>query len=97
MKYDHNSNRIDEFNWEFEPTVLPHFGAHCGYFQRELVNDCNQRYNFFKNRIVWNYLPDEIVADSHLQLINKLLPWLTRRILVVCEKTYSIILHLRLF
>ena len=34
--------------------------------RREVVKSCNQRHNFFFNRIVnnWNTLPDEIVASS---------------------------------
>ena len=56
---------MDEINLKFELTVLPPRGGHRGYFQRELINDCNQRYKFFNNRIVnvWNSLPDEIVAE----------------------------------
>ena len=66
-------NKMDEINWEFEPTVLPPRGGHRGYFQRELIKDCNQRYNFFNNRIVnvWNSLPDEIVAATSKNVFKK--------------------------
>ena len=37
-------NKINDINCEFEPTVFPPRGGHCGYFQRELIKDCYQRY-----------------------------------------------------
>ena len=58
--------------------MLPHREEHCGYFQRGLIKDCNELFNFFNNRIVnvWNSLPDKIVRTvttnvatvSHLTL-----------------------------
>ena len=64
---------MDEINLKFELTVLPPRGGHRGYFQRELIKDCNQRYNFFNNRIVnvWNSLPDEIVAATSTNVFKK--------------------------
>ena len=57
---------MDKLNWEFEPTVIPPRGRHRVCYQRELIKDCDQRYNFFINRIinVWNSLSDEIVAAT---------------------------------
>ena len=59
-------NAIDELNWEFEPVLLPPRGGHRGYYERELIKDCDQRFYFFNNRTAqdWNYLTDEIVSAS---------------------------------
>ena len=59
-------------NWKFEPMVFSFRKRHCGYFQRELVKDCNRRY-FFNNRILndWNSLPDETVAATTTNVFNK--------------------------
>ena len=53
--------------------MFPPRERHRGYFQRELIKDCNQRYNFFNNRIVneWNSLPDEIVAETSTNVFKK--------------------------
>ena len=57
---------IDEINWEFEPVLHPPRGGHWGYYERELIKDCDQRFYFFNNRTAqdWNYLTDEIVSAS---------------------------------
>ena len=72
-------NKIDYINWEFEPTVLPPCSGHCNYFQRELIKDCNQRYNFFINCIVnvWNSFPDKKVAATTTKTFLKRSEWLS--------------------
>ena len=59
-------NGIDEINLEFEPVLLPPLGCHRGYYIRELIKDCDQRFYFFNNRTAqdWNYLTDELVSAS---------------------------------
>ena len=48
--------------------MLPSLGGHRGHFQRESVKDCNQRFNFFNNRIVnvLYSLFDELFAMIYL-------------------------------
>ena len=58
---------IDEINWHSPPTILPPRGGHRAYYTKELVRNCEERYNFFSNRIVstWNSLPDSVaLAES---------------------------------
>ena len=59
-------NAIDEINWEFELVLLPSRGGHRGYYERELIIVCDQRFYFLNNRTAqdWNYLTDEIVSAS---------------------------------
>ena len=47
---------------------VPPRGGRRGQFQRELIKNCAQRYNFFKNRIAgaWNLLPDKIVLSESI-------------------------------
>jgi hypothetical protein len=41
-------------------------GGHRGHFKRELVKSCDQRHNFFNNRIasIWNKLSNEITITT---------------------------------
>ena len=66
-------SKIDEINFDFEPKVLPLREGHCSYFQSVLFKDCNQRSNFFNNRIlnVWNSLSDESVAATTTNRFKK--------------------------
>ena len=76
-------NAIDEINWEFEPVLLPPRGGHRGYYERELIKDCDQRFYFFNNRTAqdWNYLTDEIVSASSTNgFKNKLDVYLKNRL-----------------
>ena len=53
---------IEEINWHVEPIILQARGGHRKRFHREIVRNCEQRHQFFNNRIAnaWNELPDEV-------------------------------------
>ena len=71
-KIDQN---IDEVNWHAAPILRPPRGGHRGYYEKEMVRNCEVRSNFFNNRIVskWNSLPDTVVfADSVNSFKNRL-------------------------
>ena len=59
-----------------EPTDLRCFilEEHTSWLlSRKMIKDCNQRFNFFNNRVlhVWNSLPDEIVAATSTNVFIK--------------------------
>lgn len=67
------SIKKDEINWHFKPLVTVSRAGRRPQIKREIVRCCNQRHNFFNNRIVnnWNSLPDVIVnSDSVNQFKN---------------------------
>ena len=43
-------NGFDEINREFEPVLLSPRGGYRGFYERELIKDCDQRFYFFNNR-----------------------------------------------
>ena len=58
--------KTDEIRWHRNPTwSSPHYGKRS-QIRREIVTACQQRFNFFLNRIAseWNALPDEIVETE---------------------------------
>jgi len=57
-------SKIDEINWEIKPVALPPRRGHRSYFERELIKNCDQRFNYFNNRIAqaWNAILDEILT-----------------------------------
>lgn len=64
----------DEINWHFKPLKMPPRADRREQIKREIVRCCNQRHNFFNNRIVnyWNALSDDIVnSESVNQFKNK--------------------------
>ena len=68
-------NKLDEVNWSFKPPCGQPRGGHRGHFKRELVKSCDQRHNFFNNRIasIWNNLSNEItMATTVNSFKNKL-------------------------
>ena len=74
---------MNEINWEFEPVLLSPRGGHRGYYERELIKDCDQRFYFFNNQTAqdWNYLTDEIVSASSINgFKNKLDVYLKNRL-----------------
>ena len=52
----------------FKPNFGQPRGGHRGYFFREIVKNCDQRCNFFNNRIAngWDNLQNEIIAATSL-------------------------------
>ena len=58
----------DLINWYREPTWSVKRSTKRSQLRRELVASCQQRYNFFYNRIanIWNALPDEIVEAGSI-------------------------------
>jgi hypothetical protein len=59
-------NNFDEVEWPNNPVCGVPRGGHRGHFKREIVKSCDQRHNFFNNRIAsnWNKLPNEIIAAT---------------------------------
>ena len=59
-------NGFDIVEWENPPHKTAPRGGRRSQFQREIIKNCAQRYNFFNNRIAsaWNKLPDEIVSSA---------------------------------
>lgn len=68
-------NKIDEINWHHTPLVADSRVGRRPQLRREIVRCCNQRHNFFLNRVAngWNKLPDDVVnSNSVNQFKNKL-------------------------
>ena len=65
FKFFHGYENI---NWFSNPCNTPPRGGHRGFFIREIVKNCNERFHFFNNRIAgpWNSLPDDIVYSIKL-------------------------------
>ena len=68
-------HKIDNIEWPFNPTLLPARGGHRGYLERELIQNCGQRHNFFNNRIAnkWNELPEEAVSAKSLNSFKNII------------------------
>ena len=66
-------NGIDKINWEFEPVLLPPRGCHRGYYERELIKDCDQRFYLFNKRTAqnWNYMTQKNVTASSTKGFKK--------------------------
>ena len=62
QRYKFEKN-IQTINWHFPPLT-----GHHTRFQRELVKNCDERQQFFNNRItnIWNWLPDSVVGASSI-------------------------------
>lgn len=54
---------LDEINWVNSPIMVDERAGKRGQLRREVVNSCNQRHNFFTNRVVndWNKLANNVV------------------------------------
>mgnify|MGYP000710582699 CR=1 FL=1 len=69
---------IDQINWHANPVYLPARANRRSKRVRELVRNCNERFTFFNNRVVycWNSLDDETVysvsVNSFKAKIDKL-------------------------
>ena len=52
---------VDKIEWHTKPTLIPQLYGHRERLRREIIRCCNQRHEFFNNRIVnqWNTLPNE--------------------------------------
>ena len=63
-------NKIEDIEWFTNPLCLPPRGSHRGYLERELVKSCDQRHNFFNNRIAskWNSSPDDIASAKSINI-----------------------------
>jgi hypothetical protein len=59
---------IEEVRWRRRQVTIPPGRGHRLRYERELVSNCGQRYNFCINRVVneWNKLPDWVVKFSPL-------------------------------
>ena len=55
---------MDAVSWVNGPIVVPPRAGKRAQIRREIVKSCNQRHNFFTNRIVnaWNALPNELIG-----------------------------------
>ena len=78
---------FDRVDWHFPLNqTSEHYGtrSHNQGFEKQLVRNCNQRFNFFTNRVAnaWNNLPRDVVEqtttndfknklDSHIKNIRK--------------------------
>ena len=74
--------KIDEIMWHRNPTWSSARHTKRSQMRREIVTACQQRFNFFLNRIAneWNALPDEIVeAESVESFKCKVDAYLLRR------------------
>ena len=66
---------IDKIDWHTSPTRIPQRYGHRERLRREIIWCCNQRHEFFSNRIAnhWNSLPDEIILSKNVnEFKNKL-------------------------
>ena len=73
---------IEVVSWNNEPTWSTSRGRTRSQIRREIIAACQQRFNFFLNRVanVWNELPDEIVeSDSTANFKCKLDEYISRR------------------
>jgi hypothetical protein len=61
-------NGIEEVRWRRPPTTIPPERGHRLRYERELVRNCQQRHDFFTNRVAneWNKLPDWVVSFDPL-------------------------------
>lgn len=57
---------FDQVKWQTAPLIIPARANHREQYRREIVRNCQQRYNFFSNRItsVWNALPFNVVSAT---------------------------------
>ena len=65
IQYYKIHNNIDIVNWFSPPKIAPPRAGNRAKLRRELVKNCNERHNFFTNRIVphWNNLPEGVAAS----------------------------------
>jgi len=69
------TKRLEIINWANPPIIAGARGDKRAQYRREIVTNCNQRHNFFLNRVAsqWNDLPKEVVeAGSVNEFKNKL-------------------------
>jgi hypothetical protein len=67
---------IDKIEWSNTPLLLRNnTKGHNFKIQRELVQNCKVRFNFFTNRIVpyWNKLPEELNVISKVENFKKII------------------------
>ena len=59
-------NKFDEIIWHNSPLVTSSRSGRRPQLRREIVRCCNQRHNFFINRVVnqWNALPDNVTNSN---------------------------------
>jgi hypothetical protein len=72
FKFESGMETID---WQTKPICAPQRYGHRERLRREIVRCCNQRHEFFNNRIAshWNSLPDEIIMSKTInEFKNKL-------------------------
>ena len=64
---------MDEINWHTPPTMRDPRTNKRPQMVREINKNCQQRFNFFNNRIAsqWNLLPDDIVNSENLNLFKQ--------------------------
>ena len=64
---------MDAVSWFNSPTEVPPRADKRAQIRREIVKSCNQRHDFFTNRIVnaWNELPNELVGVRTVDDIKK--------------------------
>ena len=68
--------KIDKIEWSHPPIQLQNrTKGHNFKIQRELVQNCKIRFNFFTNRIVpyWNRLPEEINSINKVDDFKKMI------------------------
>ena len=73
-------NNIDIVNWYSQPIIIPPRAGNRQKLNRELVKNCNERHNFFNNRIVkyWNALPDNVAQAVTVNSFKNKLDNLTK-------------------
>ena len=66
---------VDNIDWHTKPIRIPQRYGHRERLRREITRCCNQRHEFFINRIAnhWNSLPNEIILSKSVnEFKNKL-------------------------
>ena len=76
------SKGMDEVSWLNGHIVVPPRADKRAQIRREIVKSCNQRHQFFTNRIVndWNELPNELVDVRTVEVFKKKLDdWIVEK------------------
>ena len=71
----------DNVAWHRQPIWSEPRNAKRSQLRREIVSSCQQRHNFFFNRVSnsWNELPDEVVESGSVdEFKNKLDKYISR-------------------